>query len=125
MKVIETSQAPSAIGTYSQAVSQSGFVFVSGQIPLDPETMEVVSLEADKQITQVFKNIEAICTAADASLDQIVKLTVYLTDLDLFPEVNEQMSKLFTKPYPARAAVEVSKLPKGVLVEIDAIISVN
>lgn len=100
-------------------------LYVSGQIPLDPKTMELVSDDPVAQIIQVFKNIKAICNTGGTDLDGIVKLTVYLTDLTLFPLVNDQMSQLFKQPYPARAVVEVSKLPREALVEIDAIVSVS
>jgi len=121
-QTIHTDKAPDAIGTYSQAVRHQGLVFISGQIPLDPENMELVSGGIDAQIRQVFDNLSAICTAADGSLDDIVKLTIFLTDLGAFPQVNEIMGQYFTEPYPARAAVEVSALPKNVDVEMDAIL---
>lgn len=119
---IHTDKAPQAIGTYSQAVNHQGMVFVSGQIPLDPETMEMVTGGIESQIHQVFKNLSAICTAAGGSLDDIVKLTVFLTDMTNFPQVNAIMEQYFTAPYPARAAVGVAALPKDSEVEMDAIL---
>jgi len=120
--IISTDQAPQAIGTYSQAVKHQGFVFISGQIPLDPSSMEVVTGGIEAQIRRVFENLSAVCTAAGGSLDDIVKLGVFLTDMGDFPQVNTIMGQYFTAPYPARAAVEVSALPKGVNVEMDAIL---
>jgi reactive intermediate/imine deaminase len=119
---IHTDKAPQAIGTYSQAVKHQGLVFISGQIPLDPENMEMVTGGIEAQIRRVFDNLSAICAAAGGSLDDIVKLTIFLTDLGAFPQVNEIMGQYFTEPYPARAAVEVSALPKNVDVEMDAIL---
>ena len=121
-ETLHTSQAPAAIGTYSQAVRHQGLVFISGQIPLVPESMEIVEGGIEAQILRVFENLSAICKAADGSLDDIVKLTVFLTDLGNFPQVNTIMGQYFSEPYPARAAVEVSALPKGVDVEMDAIL---
>ena len=120
--IIQTDKAPAAIGTYSQAVKVDQTVYISGQIPLDPETMEIVEGGIDAQITRVFDNLTAVAEAADGSLKDAVKLTIYLTDLGNFPIVNEIMAKYFNEPYPARAAVEVSALPKGVGVEMDAIL---
>jgi reactive intermediate/imine deaminase len=122
-KIIHTNKAPQAIGTYSQAVRHQGLVFVSGQIPLEPDTMELVAGGIEAQIKRVFENLSAVCAAADGSLDDIVKLTIFLTDLSHFPLVNDIMAQYFTAPYPARAAVEVSALPKGVDVEMDAILA--
>ncbi|MGD8384019.1 MAG: RidA family protein [Lysobacterales bacterium] len=122
-EVIHTDQAPSAIGTYSQAIRQGGLVFISGQVPLVPETMEVADGGIPEHIHQVFKNLSAICREAGATLDDIVKLTVYLVDMADFPQVNEVMGEYFSTPYPARAAVGVASLPKGVKVEIDAIVA--
>ncbi len=119
---IHTDQAPQAIGTYSQAVNHQGMVFISGQIPLIPETMEMVEGGIEAQIRRVFENLSAICTAAGGSLDEIVKLTVFLTDMGCFPQVNAIMEQYFSAPYPARAAVGVSELPKGAEVEMDAIL---
>lgn len=123
-EVISTDKAPQAIGTYSQAVKHQGLVFISGQIPLDPGSMEVVSGGIEAQIRQVFDNLSAVCAAAGGSLDDIVKLGVFLTDLGDFPQVNSIMGQYFNAPYPARAAVEVSALPKAVNVEMDAILGV-
>lgn len=123
-KIIHTDKAPQAIGTYSQAVNHHGLVFVSGQIPLDPETMEMVTGGIESQIHQVFKNLSAVCTAAGGSLDDILKLTVFLTDMANFPQVNAIMEQYFTAPYPARAALGVAALPKDSEVEMDAILGV-
>jgi reactive intermediate/imine deaminase len=123
-KIIHTDHAPQAIGTYSQAVNHHGLVFVSGQIPLDPADMEMVTGGIESQIRQVFENLSAICTAAGGSLDDIVKLTVYLTDMGDFPEVNAIMGQYFTTPYPARAALGVAALPKDAKVEMDAILAI-
>lgn len=120
--IINTDKAPQAIGTYSQAVKHQGLVFISGQIPLDPVSMEIVEGGIETQIRRVFDNLSAVCTAAGGSLDDIVKLGVFLTDMSDFPQVNSIMGQYFTAPYPARAAVEVSALPKGVNVEMDAIL---
>lgn len=122
-KIISTAKAPQAIGTYSQAVEHNGLVFLSGQIPLDPESMEVVSGGIEAQIRQVFENLSAVCVAAGGSLDDIVKLSVFLTNMGDFPHVNSIMEQYFSEPYPARAAIEVSALPKGVNVEMDAILA--
>ena len=122
--VIHTDKAPQAIGTYSQAVKHQGMVFVSGQIPLDPETMEMVTGGIESQIHRVFKNLSAVCTAAGGSLDDIVKLTVFLTDMANFPQVNAIMEQYFTAPYPARAAIGVAALPKDSEVEMDAILGI-
>ena len=121
-EIIHTDKAPQAIGTYSQAVRHQGMVFVSGQIPLDPESMELVSGGIEAQIQRVFDNLSAVCTAAGGSLDDIVKLTIFLTDMDCFPQVNTIMGQYFTAPFPARAAVGVAALPKGADVEMDAIL---
>ena len=120
--IIQTDKAPAAIGTYSQAVKVDQTVYISGQIPLDPATMETVEGGIDAQITRVFDNLVAVSEAAGGSLKDAVKLTIYLTDLSNFPVVNEIMAKYFNEPYPARAAIEVSALPKGVGVEMDAIL---
>jgi reactive intermediate/imine deaminase len=119
---IHTDNAPQAIGTYSQAVNHRGMVFISGQIPLIPETMEMITGGIEDQIRRVFENLSAICTAAGGSLDDIVKLTVYLTDMGNFLQVNAIMEQYFSAPFPARAAVGVSELPKGAEVEMDAIL---
>ena len=120
MKIIETDNAPKAIGTYSQAVKVNGFLFISGQIPLDPSTMELVE-GIENQINQVFENINQILKADGMDFSNVVKLSVLLEDLSHFEKVNEIMASLFSKPYPARAAYEVSKLPKGSSVEIETI----
>jgi len=120
--IITTDKAPQAIGTYSQAVRHQGLVFISGQIPLDPASMEVVPGGVEAQIRRVFDNLSAVCTAAGGSLDDIVKLTIFLTDMGDFPQVNTIMGQYFSTPYPARAAVQVAALPKGVNVEMDAIL---
>ncbi len=119
--VIHSDNAPEAIGTYSQAVKVSDTVYLSGQIPLIPETMEMIEGDFAAQATQVFKNLQAVCEAANGSLKNIVKLNIYLTDLSIFPIVNEVMSQFFEQPYPARAAIGISELPKGALVEADGI----
>jgi len=121
--IVSTDKAPQAIGTYSQAVSHGGLVFLSGQIPLDPVSMELVSGGIEAQIRRVFDNLSAVCSAAGGSLDDIVKLTVFLTDMGDFPQVNAIMGQYFTEPYPARAAVQVAALPKAVNVEMDAILA--
>ena len=120
--IIQTANAPAAIGTYSQAVKAGDTVYLSGQIPLDPKTMVLVSGKIDKQINQVFDNLSAVCDAAGGRLQDIVKLNIYLTDLGHFATVNEIMARYFSKPYPARAAVGVAALPKGSEVEMDAIL---
>ena len=120
MKIIETENAPKAIGTYSQAVKVNGFLFISGQIPLDPSTMELVE-GIENQINQVFENINQILKADGMDFSNVVKLSVLLQDLSHFEKVNEIMASIFSKPYPARAAYEVSKLPKGSSVEIETI----
>ncbi len=120
MKIVETDNAPKAIGTYSQAVKVNGFLFISGQIPLDPSTMELVE-GIENQINQVFENIKQILKADGMDFSNVVKLSVLLEDLSHFEKVNEIMAQIFSKPYPARAAYEVSKLPKGSSVEIETI----
>jgi len=120
VKIIETDNAPKAIGTYSQAVKLNGFLFISGQIPLDPSTMELVE-GIENQINQVFENINQILKADGMDFSNVVKLSVLLEDLNHFEKVNEIMANIFSKPYPARAAYEVSKLPKGSSVEIETI----
>ena len=120
MKIIETENAPKAIGTYSQALKVNGFLFISGQIPLDPSTMELVE-GIENQINQVFENINQILKADGMDFSNVVKLSVLLEDLSHFEKVNEVMASIFSKPYPARAAYEVSKLPKGSSVEIETI----
>ena len=122
-QIISTTDAPQAIGTYSQAVKVGDTVYLSGQIPLIPETMELVDGDMRAQITRVFDNLSAVANAAGGSLADISKLNIFLTDLSHFPLVNEIMAEYFTEPYPARAAVGVASLPKGALVEMDAIMS--
>ena len=119
--IIATKNAPGAIGAYSQAVKTGNTVYVSGQIPLVPATMEVVEGDVVAQIKQVFENLSAVCEASGGGLQDIVKMTVYLTDLGDFGHVNEVMASFFTEPYPARAAIGVAQLPKDVPVEVDAI----
>ena len=119
--IIHTDRAPAAIGAYSQAVRAGGTVYLSGQIPLDPATMQLVDgIEA--QIHQVFKNLSAVCEAAGGSLNDLVKLNVYLTDLSHFARVNEIMSQYVSEPFPARAAVGVASLPRGALVEAEGVL---
>lgn len=120
-EIIATDKAPQAIGTYSQAVKASSTVYLSGQIPLDPSTMEVVDGDMRAQINRVFENLQAVAQAAGGSLDKFVKLNIFLTDLSHFPLVNEVMAEYFSEPYPARAAIGVESLPKDVGVEMDAI----
>lgn len=121
MQVIHSELAPEAIGTYSQAIRSGDTVYLSGQIPLDPETMQICSEDIKLQITQVLENLSAVCEAAGGSLSRIVKLNVYLTDLRHFPLINEAMSRYFAEPYPARAAIGVAALPRGSLVEMDGV----
>ena len=120
--IIQTDQAPQAIGTYSQAVKVDNTIYLSGQIPLDPSSMEVVAGGIEAEITRVFDNLQAVAEAAGGSLADIVKLNIFLTDLGNFPLVNEIMAKYFNEPYPARAAIGVAALPKGVGVEMDAVL---
>lgn len=119
--IINTDKAPKAIGTYSQAVKANNTVYLSGQIPLDPETMALVTGDFSAQTHQVFKNLKAVCEAADGSLSDIVKLNLFLTDLSNFATVNEVMAQYFVEPYPARAAIGVRALPLGAAVEADGI----
>ena len=122
-KTIHTDDAPSAIGTYSQAVAYNGLLFMSGQIPLDPATMEIVEGDFKARAHRVFQNLRAVAEEAGTNLDQAVKVNVYLTDLGNFAEVNEVMAQYFNEPYPARAAVGVASLPKGVDIEIEAVLA--
>jgi len=122
---IHTKKAPSAIGAYSQAVKYGGMIFLSGQIPLDPDKMILVSEDIDMQIKQVFINLKYVLEASGSSLENILKLNVYLTNLQNFSKVNEHMEKIFNKPYPARAAIGINSLPKDSLIEIDAIASIK
>lgn len=121
---IKTDKAPAAIGTYSQAIKTGNLVFISGQIPLDPTTMEVVDGGIEGEITQAFANLRAVAEAAGGTLDKIVKINVYLIDLAHFGLVNAEMTKLFSEPFPARAAIQAAALPKGVQVEVEAIMAV-
>jgi len=123
MTTIQTDRAPAAIGPYSQAVRAGNLVFLSGQIPLDPATMDLVDGDFEAQVTRVFDNLEAVCVAAGGSLARVVRFTVFLTDLSRFASVNSVMEKRLALPYPARAAVQVSALPRGAAVEIDAIMA--
>ncbi len=123
-QAIHTDNAPAAIGTYSQAIRAGDFVFLSGQIPLAPDTMEVVAGDFEARARQVFSNLEAIASAAGGNLNDVVKLTIFLTDLENFATVNSVMEEFFERPFPARAAVGVASLPKGVDVEADAILAV-
>jgi reactive intermediate/imine deaminase len=120
--IIATDRAPQAIGTYSQAVKIGTTVYMSGQIPLDPATMELVSGGIEHQIKRVFDNLTAVAEAAGGSFDNVAKLNIFLTDLSCFPIVNEVMSTYFKQPYPARAAIGVASLPKGAQVEMDAVL---
>ena len=121
-QIIKTANAPAAIGTYSQATRYGDTVYLSGQIALDPQRMVLVDGGIEAQIHQVFKNLTAVSEAAGGSLGHILKLTVFLTDMAHFPNVNAIMAEYFTEPYPARAAVGVAALPKGALVEMDAVL---
>lgn len=130
-KIIHTTLAPAAIGTYSQAIAVGSHanngtmtVYLSGQIPLIPETMQLIEGNMHEQVRQVFKNLASVCEAAGGSLNHMVKLNVYLTNLTNFPIINEVMAELFAEPYPARAAIGVSALPKGAQVEVDGVMVV-
>jgi reactive intermediate/imine deaminase len=123
--IIQTDNAPQAIGTYSQAVKVDNTVYISGQIPLDPASMEVVSGGIEAEITRVFDNLKAVAEASGGSLADVVKLNIFLTDLANFPTVNEIMAQYFQQPYPARAAIGVAALPKGVGVEMDAVLVID
>lgn len=123
-RIISTDKAPAAIGTYSQAVAVGDTVYVSGQLGMDPATMELRD-GFEAQAVQVFENLQAIAVAAGGAMADAVKLNIYLTDLGNFPTVNEVMARYFDEPYPARAAVEVSALPKGAVVEIEGVFSVG
>ena len=120
-EIIATDRAPQAIGPYSQAVKYGNTVYLSGQIPLVPETMELVAGDMDAQVRRVFDNLAAVCAAAGGSFNDIAKLNIFLTDLSHFPLVNDIMQEYFSEPYPARAAIGVASLPKGAAVEMDAI----
>ena len=123
--IINTADAPQAIGTYSQAVKVDNTVYISGQIPLDPASMEVVEGGIEAEITRVFDNLKAVASASGGSLADIVKLNIFLVDLGNFPIVNEIMSRYFEEPYPARAAIGVAALPKAVGVEMDAVLVID
>ena len=124
-EIISTDKAPKAIGTYSQAVKIDNTVYMSGQIPLVPETMELVEGDIKVQIQRVFDNLKAVANAAGGDLKDIAKLNIFLTDLTHFPVVNETMAEYFTEPYPARAAIGVASLPKDAQVEMDAVMVVE
>lgn len=121
MKIIATPDAPAAIGTYSQAVRAGDTVYLSGQIPLDPATMKIVEGDFEAQARRVFDNLRAVCRAGGGDFNRVVRITVYLTDLGNFAKVNEVMAQYFKDPFPARAAIGVASLPRGSLVEIDAV----
>jgi reactive intermediate/imine deaminase len=124
-EIIQTDQAPQAIGTYSQAVKTGSTVYLSGQIPLVPETMELVEGDMEAQIRRVFDNLQAVAKAAGGSLQDVAKLNIFLTDLSHFALVNQVMADYFQQPYPARAAIGVASLPKGAAVEMDAILELE
>jgi len=124
-EIVSTDQAPGAIGPYSQAVKVGSAVYLSGQIPLDPETMELVQGDMEVQTRRVFDNLQAVARAAGGDLSHIVKLNIYLTDLSHFPLVNQVMTRYFQEPYPARAAVGVAALPKGAQVEAEAVMDLS
>ncbi|HSG03940.1 MAG TPA: RidA family protein [Marinobacterium sp.] len=122
---ISTPNAPAAIGTYSQAVKVGNTVYMSGQIPLNPATMELVTESFEAQAVRVFENLRAVAQAAGGELNDIVKLTILLSDMDFFPQVNEVMARYFDEPYPARAAFAVKAIPKGADIEIEAVMVTN
>ncbi len=124
-EIISTDKAPQAIGTYSQAVKVANTVYLSGQIPLIPETMEMVQGDMEAQIVRVFDNLTAVAQAAGGDLNDIAKLNIFLTDLSHFPLVNEVMARYFSQPYPARAAIGVASLPKGAGVEMDGVMELS
>lgn len=124
-QVIHTENAPKAIGTYSQAIRVGSTVYLSGQIPLVPDTMEMVSDDFAQQAQQVFQNVTAVCEAAGGSLQHLTKVNIYLTDLSQFATVNDIMSQHFQQPYPARAAIGVKELPKGAQIEIDGVMELD
>ena len=126
-RIISTEKAPAAVGTYSQAVAitDGTTIYLSGQIPLVPETMEVIEGDIENEIHQIFKNLSAVCEEAGGSLNDIVKLNIFLTDLNNFAPLNEIMATYFKQPYPARAAIGIKELPKGVSVEMDGVMVVN
>ena len=122
-EIISTPKAPAAIGTYSQAVKVGNTVWCSGQIPLDPATMQLVTGDIDAEIARVFDNLKAVAEAAGGTLDHAVKVNVFLTDLAHFANVNEAMTRYFTQPYPARAAIQAAALPRGARVEVECVLS--
>ncbi len=124
-QIVRTHAAPKPIGAYSQAVKSGNTVFISGQIPLDPETMEMVSDNIEQQIEQVFKNLSEVTQAAGGDLNDIVRLTMYLKDINDIAKANEAMARFFEEPYPARVSIEVSALPRQALIEVDAIMVIN
>ena len=124
-EIISTENAPQAIGPYSQAVKAGNLIFISGQVPLNPKTGDLVTESIEDQARQVLDNVKSICESAGQSLDDIVKISIFLTDLNNFAVVNDVMKEYFSEPYPARATVEVSGLPLGVNVEIEAIVLIN
>ena len=123
LEQVHSNMAPAAIGPYSQAIKAGPLVFMSGQIPLDPQSMEIISDDVIAQTHQVFKNLIAVAEAAGGSLSNAAKLTIYVTDLGDFAVINQIMAEYFSKPYPARATIQVSALPKGSRVEIDAVLA--
>ena len=123
LEQVHSNTAPAAIGPYSQAIKAGPLVFMSGQIPLDPQSMEIISDDVVEQTHQVFKNLIAVAEAAGGSLSNAAKLTIYVTDLGDFAVINQIMAEYFSKPYPARATIQVSALPKGSRVEIDAVLA--
>jgi reactive intermediate/imine deaminase len=123
-QAIQTKDAPAAIGTYSQAIRAGNTIYLSGQIPLDPKSMQLVTGDTRAEIERVFDNLAAVAAAAGASLENAVRITVYLTDLKNFALVNEVMAEYFKEPYPARAAIGVAALPRGAAVEVDAVLVV-
>ncbi|HHV30139.1 RidA family protein [Acetivibrio mesophilus] len=121
IEVIKTDKAPEAIGPYSQAIVAGSFIYTSGQIPIDPKTGEVVGGEIEEQTEQVLKNLKNVLEAAGSGLNKVVKTTVFIKDMNSFSKINEVYAKFFSESFPARSCVEVSKLPKGVLIEIEAV----
>jgi reactive intermediate/imine deaminase len=121
-QIIHTDRAPKAIGPYSQAVRAGNLVFTSGQIPLDPATMELVSGDFEAEVRRAFENLKAVVEASGGTFDQVVKLTLFLTDLAHFPKVNDVMSSFFKEPFPARSTVGVSQLPKGARFEVECVL---
>ncbi len=124
-KIVDTTQAPAAIGVYSQAIRVGDTVYMSGQIPLVPKTMQLIEGDFNAQAFQMFDNLQAVAEAAGGALSQIVKMNIYVTDMEQFPALNEIMSRYFNPPYPARAVVGVAQLPKGAMVEAEAIMVID